>query len=220
MNKTNIEWVRNSNGSKGYSSNPVKGICPVACSYDSQPYCYSRRLYLRYKWDPTIRLDQGELSCLSRCNNSGHMIFVGSTIDLFHSQVDPDWVRQIIAATKSHPQNIYVALTKCPGNLVLYNFPANWWVGVSITAGERRDIPLHSASIKGKRIVSFEPLLGDCSNVPLNGIDWVIIGGLNPGPVHQVEWIDKLLSNARQLKIPVFIKDNARYPVQIQEWPQ
>ena len=217
MNRTKIEWARNSNGSQGFSSNPIKGLCPVACAdFD----CYARRLYHRYKWDPTIRLDELELGVLSHDSMSGKMVFIGSTIDLFHSQVDPDWVRQIIKATKSHPNNIYVALTKCPGNLVLYNFPPNWWVGVSITAGQRRDILLHSAIIQGKRIISFEPLLGDCSNVPLNGIDWVIIGGLTPSPVHQIEWIDKLLSNARLLKIPVFIKDNARYPVQIQEWPQ
>ena len=45
MNKTKIEWC-------DYTLNPVKGLCPVGCSY-----CYARRLYRRFGWNPKIRLD-------------------------------------------------------------------------------------------------------------------------------------------------------------------
>ena len=43
MNLTKIEWC-------DYTINPVKGLCPMACSY-----CYARRMYKRFKWNPEIR---------------------------------------------------------------------------------------------------------------------------------------------------------------------
>ena len=38
MNKTSIEWVKNPDGSQGYTWNPVTG-CLNGCEY-----CYARRL--------------------------------------------------------------------------------------------------------------------------------------------------------------------------------
>ena len=45
MNKTKIEWT-------DYTINPVKGLCPMACSY-----CYARAMYKRFRWNPEIRYD-------------------------------------------------------------------------------------------------------------------------------------------------------------------
>ena len=36
MNKTKIEWVKNNDGTQGYTINPVKGLCPMAC-----PVCFT-----------------------------------------------------------------------------------------------------------------------------------------------------------------------------------
>lgn len=36
-----------------YTWNPVKGLCPEACEY-----CYARRIYARFHYDPAIRLDE------------------------------------------------------------------------------------------------------------------------------------------------------------------
>ena len=49
MNKTKIPWC-------DYTANPVKGLCPMACSY-----CYARRLYKRFGWDETVRIDEDEI---------------------------------------------------------------------------------------------------------------------------------------------------------------
>ncbi len=45
MNKTKIPWC-------DYTINPVKGLCPMACEY-----CYARKMYKRFKWNPVIRYD-------------------------------------------------------------------------------------------------------------------------------------------------------------------
>jgi protein gp37 len=72
------------------------------------------------------------------------------------------------------------------------------------------------------RFLSIEPLLGEVS-FDLRDIDWLIIGamtGRNPLRPKQ-EWIEKILSNAKKMGIPIFLKNNLRpyYPISIQEFP-
>jgi len=47
----------------------------------------------------------------------------------------------------------------------------------------------------------------------LHRYDWIIIGGLTPRPRHEKKWIDEVLQYAMEADVPVFIKDNAHYPV-------
>ena len=75
-------------------------------------------------------------------------------------------------------------------------------------------------NIYGKRFFCFEPLLTPMDKIELDGIDWIIIGGLTPKPVHKNEWIDDIVERADALKIPVFIKKNARYPIKREEFPK
>ena len=42
----------------------------------------------------------------------------------------------------------------------------------------------------------------------------------NKKPPHRKEWIDNILKEADRLKIPVFIKNNANYPIKKQELPE
>ena len=86
MSKTKIEWVKNPDGSQGETINPVKGLCPVGCSY-----CYARAMYKRFKWDPEIRFDNKAwrkiLYDIESYKNPSR-IFVGSTIELFGEWVE------------------------------------------------------------------------------------------------------------------------------------
>ncbi len=92
MQHTKIEWVRNQDGTQGYSINPVKGVCPVDCK-DNQgkSYCYARRLYKRFKWDETIRFEPLDYKKFP----DGSKVFVGSTMELFGDWVKPTWLDQI-----------------------------------------------------------------------------------------------------------------------------
>ncbi|KKK90704.1 hypothetical protein LCGC14_2720360, partial [marine sediment metagenome] len=74
MEKSKIEWT-------DYSLNVIKGYCPNTCSY-----CYSHRMYNRFKWDKTIRYDVNELKKLKTIREPSR-IFVGSMIDMYHEDV-------------------------------------------------------------------------------------------------------------------------------------
>ena len=52
------------------------------------------------------------------------------------------------------------------------------------------------------------------------GMDWVIVGGLTPKPIHKKEWVDDIIKEARRQKIPIFLKDNLHYPKVIKEFPK
>ena len=66
MSKTKIDWA-------DYSINPVKGICPVGCEY-----CYARKLYHRFKWNPEISFDPIVFDAMPE---PGAKVFVGSTVN-------------------------------------------------------------------------------------------------------------------------------------------
>jgi protein gp37 len=119
MNRTKIEWC-------DYTINPVKGLCPMAC-----PYCYARRLYKRFKWNPEIRFEPEALLDLEIIPD-GSKIFIGSTIELFHETIRPDWLDYIFWVAEKRPEVICIFLTKQPQNLPLWSpFPGNCWVGVT-----------------------------------------------------------------------------------------
>jgi len=219
MNKTKIEWVRNPDGTQGYTSNPIKGWCPNNC-----PYCYAHRIYHRRKWDKTIRFDEKELMAPGKVKKPSR-IFVGSMIDMYLPDIPTVWVDRILATSCQSPQHTYITLTKFPENLLYYLFPDSWWLGVTVEGNDQIDrlyrLPHKVGTIE---FASFEPLLSPISwqHLPgvLHSLNWIIIGGLTPKPVHKKEWIDDIVKCADALHIPVFIKDNAHYPIKRQEFPK
>lgn len=217
MNRTKIEWVRNPDGTQGYSWNPIKGWCPGNC-----PYCYSHRHYKRFKLNRTIRLDEKELEAPAKLKESSR-IFVGSMIDMYYPPIKSDWIYSIIYVSHKAPHHTYITLTKAPYHLSYYDFPSNWWIGVTIDYFIYNDRSLilfdYPTRGEGKRFISFEPLLSDMTEVIIEGIDWIIIGGLTPKPIHKKEWIDDIVSRADELGIPVFIKKNANYSIKREEFP-
>ncbi len=212
MQKTNIEW-------EDYTSNPIKGYCPNNCTY-----CYAHRLYNRYHWDKTIRLElKPEVKDWQKLKEPSR-IFVGSTFEMFYPGICEDWIRCIIGASTLYPQHTFITLTKFPENLKQYNFPENWWVGMTVDGKQKMENTetffLLLDTPRNKRFVSFEPTLDvSLTQMPIRYLDWIIIGGLTPKPVHKKEWIDDIVSRADKLNIPVFIKNNANYPLVRKEYP-
>ena len=213
MQRTRIEWVKNQDGTQGYTINPVKGLCPVGC-----PYCYARRMYKRFKWDETIRFD--EYGFTSPLVLDGSKVFVGSTMELFGDWIKPEWMKRILNHCKANSGVTFIFLTKRPENLAKWSpFPDNCWVGVSATnkmayikaTGYLFDI---EAKVK---FISFEPLL---TQIPLHitalensNLNWLLIGQQTPISVRttpKIEWIKEIVDAADKAGIPVFLKDNLR----------
>ena len=226
MGKTRIEWVKNLDGSQGYTINPVKGLCPVACSY-----CYARRLYDRFKWNPEIRFEP-----MVNLPKKPSRIFVGSTMELFGEWIDAFWLDSIFRTVRDNPQHTFIFLTKRPENLIKWNpFPENCWVGVSATShneladrwGVMRQV---NAFVK---FVSLEPFLdwADAPHRPIyaegianSGIQWLIIGSQTPmseKTLPKREWVDEIILATDKAGIPVFIKEPlaSHYNIHRQEYP-
>ena len=145
-------------------------------------------------------------------------------IDMYHPDIPPRWVREIIKFTRNYPGHTFITLTKFPENLYKFDFPENWWIGITMEGNclqNNRDMNLLAfTNSKNKRFISFEPMLdASITAIPLKYFDWIIIGGLTPKPIHKKEWIDDIVRRADDLNVPVFIKPNAHYPIERKEFP-
>ena len=210
MNKT--KWVKNPDGSQGYTINPVKGKCPMGCSY-----CYARRMYDRFKWNPEIKLQSRWWSELDFIKPS--RIFVGSTMELFGDWIPEDWLTKILYTCKEFNQHTYIFLTKCPQNLIKWSpFPENCWVGISVTNSHQYQTALQYSRCYDARIkfISFEPLLQHItitSPFEFGYLNWLIIGQQTPASKKtepKIEWVREIVEAADRARIPVFLKDNLR----------
>jgi len=212
MQRTRIEWVRNQDGTQGYTINPVKGLCPMAC-----PYCYARAMYKRFKWNPEIRWEPETLIDLSVVPDNSK-VFIGSTFELFHDSVI-EHMPFILDCIKKAPWQTSILLTKQPQNLVKFSpFPSNVWLGVSVTSQvQLRPAIWGLTDVQcNKRFLSLEPLLENVFDQVLPAewddyIDWVIIGSqTKPYKPPKIEWVKEIVDACDKAHIPVFLKNNLR----------
>ena len=231
MQRTKIEWVKNENGSQGYSINPVKGLCPIACKdKQGKEYCYARRMYKRFKWNPEIRFDDSVFFDLARIKPS--RIFIGSTIELFGEWVKDEWLQFTFDICRAYSHHTFIFLTRQPQNLFKWSpFPDNCWVGVTAIDAQTLNSGLyHLWDVKAKiKFVSIEPLLFwnplFSQIVFPHHLNWLIIGQQTPVSAKtqpEIEWIWEIVEAADKAGIPVFLKDNLEglfdYP--LPEWAE
>ena len=240
MQKTSIEWVKNPNGTQGYTWNPITG-CLNGCEY-----CYARKLangrlkkrylanqclaprgkyplsegfdpfYPRF-WIDRAREEFG--SCHVGAIPKG--IFVCDMSDLFGIGVPEEWTRRILnkIGMSYYREHRFYLLTKQPQNLVKFSpFPDNCWVGVTATNADMLfDAINHLDDIQCKvRYVSLEPMLASCYLVDLaahlgSSVDWVIIGAQTKSyKPPKIEWVEEIVRACDKAGIAVFLKDNLR----------
>lgn len=211
MQKSKIEWC-------DYTVNPVKGLCPMACDY-----CYARRMYKRFKWNPEIRFDQTVLFGLP---TKSSRVFVGSTIELFGDWVKQEWLETIFTICRQRVEHIFIFLTKQPQNLTQFSpFPSNCQVGATATNQEQYNSALVGLAVIEAKVkyISFEPLLEEISFHPpygLEGIDWVILGSqTKPEKQPPIGAVNTILNVADIAKVPVFMKNNLAWQYHRQELP-
>lgn len=193
MNKTSIEWVKNPDGSKGYSWNPVTG-CSKGC-----PYCYAARLtklrpgnhgYKR-EWDvpmpfttPIFHPDRLDAPLKVK---KPSRVFVCSMGELFDPKVSGRDINRVWQTIYNTPRHTFIILTKRPEIALRWTqtaanakawpideiWPSHVWLGVSCenqaAADERTPVLLQIPA--AKRIVSLEPLQGyinlrECNGLP------------------------------------------------------
>lgn len=221
MQKTKIEWVKNPDGTQGYSWNPIKGLCPVGCWY-----CYGTRYYERF-WHLhgyPVEFYENEIEQIYKLKKPSG-IFLCSVFEIFHDITKTDfrdsgeqwtnWRDCIFDTIEDNPQHRFYVLTKFPQNIDR-PMPDNVWLGVTVTQNKdwHRARKLQSKSVKAKiKFISLEPLLERVDLPIVTHIDWIVIGKLTGfGKKHDphIGWLKEYVFNCKYWEIPLFLKNNLK----------
>lgn len=205
-----IEWTE-------ATWNPVTGCTKISpgCAH-----CYADRMAKRLKamgmfryrnaFDVTLQPDVLSLPLKWR---TPRVIFVNSMSDLFHELVPEDYVAQVFDVMVKAHWHTFQVLTKRTKRLVelahQLPWPPNVWMGTSVESARYTwrisDLVSVPAAI---RFLSLEPLLAPIHNLPLAGIEWVIVGGESgPGcrPI-AAQWVRIIRDECVAARVPFFFK--------------
>jgi len=236
MNKTKIEWVKNPDGTQGYTWNPITG-CLNGCEY-----CYARklangRLKPLYLANPNVAWTyEGDLPVfeataaddpfyprfwedrlwLPRHYRQPKGIFPCDMSDLFGIGIPEEWTMQILRICQLCSWHRFYLLTKQPQNLIKFSpFPPNCFVGVTATNQKaHNEAVVVLASIEASiKFISHEPLLEHISlhppYSPEDAYDWDIIGSqTKPYKPPKIEWVEEIVRACDKARIPAFLKNN------------
>jgi len=210
MKNTRIEWT-------DMVWDVIEG-CLKSC-----PYCYVRRI--RKNMTPRFfsnRLNEPEKIKMPK------KIFVVNKGDMWGDWVPDEWIKSILEIIKKCSWHTFQLLTKNPIKMLDFNLTANTWAGASVTRQEdcyRIDI-IRSTKNPSIRYISFEPIL-EFIDPDLSGIDWVIIGAETEKNSYtpknrelSQKFAKPLLTKVVSLGIPLFIKENLKWPIKFQEFPE
>ena len=212
--KTAIEWTDS-------TWNPVTGCTKVSAGCD---HCYAERIAERFRgvqghpfengFDLTLhpeRLDQPARWRQPR------LIFVNSMSDLFHKEVPLAFVERVFETMERADWHVFQILTK--RSSLMREFvntryrrgaaPAHIWLGTSVEDGTKLSRVRHLRDTAAQvRFLSLEPLIGPITNLDLDGIHWVIVGG-ESGPYARPmkpEWARDIRDHCVASGVPFFFK--------------
>lgn len=208
--RSEIEWT-------DATWNPVTGCTKVSAGCD---HCYAEVFAERWRgvsghpyengFDLVLR-PQRLLTPLSW--KKPHTIFVNSMSDLFHRDVPDEFIFQVFDTMRRASWHQFQILTKRAERLQRLSrripFPENVWVGVSV------ETPLYYWRVESLqhvpaavRFLSCEPLIEGLPDLPLDGIDWVIVGGESGPGARPMDpsWVRSIRAQCKKRRVPFFFK--------------
>lgn len=209
-NKSRIEWTE-------VTWNPITGCSKVSSGCQN---CYAERLSLRLKAMGVKKYANGFAVTIhedSLCDplkwRKPKRIFVNSMSDLFHEDVPEYFIQKVFLIMAQCPQHIFQVLTKRSSRLREMAPNLNWtdniWMGVTVEDGNNIGRISDLQSVPARvRFLSCEPLLGPINNIPLDSIDWVIVGGESGPKARKMEkdWVDEIFKECSRNNVPFFFK--------------
>ena len=205
-----IEWT-------DVTWNPVTGCTKIS---HGCRFCYAERMSKRllamgvekYKEGFSPAVHEAALGEPFRWRRP-RLVFVNSMSDLFHKRVPAMFIETVFDVMNRASQHTFQVLTKRPGRVVQLGRRLRWtpniWLGTSIESerwlgrlARLRDTDAHT------KFLSLEPLLGPLLGIPLQEIDWVIVGG-ESGPGARpmdIDWVRDIRDNCLQNGVPFFFK--------------
>ncbi len=208
--QTGIEWT-------DATWNPVTGCTKISPGCKN---CYAERLALRlqamgnprYRNAFAVTLHADLLTLPIRWRHPKR-IFVNSMSDLFHEAIPEDFIRQVFDVMARADWHVFQILTKRSERLASLALRLPWtpniWQGVSVESARYTTRIDHLRTVPAAvRFLSIEPLLGPIPNLPLDDIDWVIVGG-ESGPGRRpmaTAWAREIRDQCVGAGVPFFFK--------------
>lgn len=205
-----IEWTE-------VTWNPVTGCTKIS---QGCKFCYAERMSMRLRAMEVDKYRQGFSVAVHESTldeplqwRRPRLVFVNSMSDLFHKSVPSSFIEAVFEVMNRASRHTFQVLTKRPGRVAALNKRLRWtpniWLGVSIES-ETWMARLDRLKATGAhtKFLSLEPLLEPLPGVPLQEIDWVIVGGESgPGarPM-EADWVRDIRDNCLQHNVPFFFK--------------
>lgn len=208
--RSTIEWT-------DATWNPVTGCTKVSPGCD---HCYAQTFAERWRgiaghpyergFDLTLRPHRITEPLTWK---KPHTIFVNSMSDLFHADVPDEFILQVFETMRNATWHQFQVLTKRAERLERLSkrieFTSNIWMGVSVESPKYYWRIKHLQKVPAAvRFLSCEPLLEALPELPLSGIDWVIVGGESGPGARPVEpaWVREILVQCNSERVPFFFK--------------
>lgn len=204
MKETQIEWSDS-------TTNFYVGCTPVSSGCKN---CYMFRLEKRWGRDPSIvRMTDWETKIKELEKWEPRRIFVNNMSDSFHPDIPDVKIDEMFEILNRFPKHTYMILTKRIERAAKYfqgkKLPDNFWMGTSIESQNHVSRADALRRIDAKvHYISFEPLLGEITNINLDHIEWMIVGGesgYRPRTM-KPEWVDALFKLSRIKNVAFFFK--------------
>jgi protein gp37 len=208
--KSLIEWTES-------TWNPITGCTKVS---DGCLNCYAERMANRLKAMGQKKYKNGFKLTLHPENieeplkfKKPQIIFVCSMSDIFHKNVPDEFILKLFEVMNKAHWHIFQVLTKRAERLESLAEKINWtkniWMGVTVESEKYINRISYLQKTKAYiKFISIEPMLGPINNLPLDGIDWVIVGGEsgpNARPIYK-EWVENILLQCRKNEVAFFFK--------------
>ena len=205
-----IEWTE-------ATWNPLTGCTKIS---PGCKFCYAERLSKRLKAMGNRNYENGfklafheHMLELPLGWKRSKTIFVNSMSDLFQVRVPLIYVQRVFDVMRRAHWHRFQVLTKRADRLrelaphLLWS--PNIWMGVSVENADYMErIDDLRATQAAVRFLSLEPLLGPLSNMKLDGIQWVIVGGESGPKARPInpEWVIDIQRQCRSARVPFFFK--------------
>jgi len=194
-----------------------KGLRGWPLSFD-KPTLFLERIEKACAWSDLIGLDRKDKPWL---NGLPRIIFMNDLSDTFTNSIDPEtWLPDALKQIERSP-HIWLFLTKRAHRqqkfFAKHSPPGNVWAGVSVTSKDTLSrLSWLTKTTALVRWVSFEPIRTYLHTTAyLTGfpndfqpLDWACIGGGSQmkNPPDLAMWINDLIEQMKNLKVPVFFK--------------
>ena len=208
--KSAIEWTET-------TWNPVTGCTKVSEGCEN---CYTERFAIRLQGMGAPKYKNGfKLTIHPEALQEPlhwrkpRLVFVCSMSDLFHPDVPTSFIRKLFEIMSNLEQHTFQVLTKRPERLLrlseLLPWTRNIWVGTTVENDKYYHRIYSLVKVPAKvRFISAEPLLGPLHNLPLKGINWVIVGGESgPGARYMSPaWVREIRDQCVDYGVAFFFK--------------